>query len=87
MLVIKGGTIMTPDKVIEQGSVLINEGKIAQVGKDIAVPAGAKVVEAGGKFIIPGMIDAHCHTGVFADGVGWEKSDGNEMDQNLWQNS
>ena len=79
MLVIKGGTIMTPDKVIEQGSVLINEGKIAQVGKDIAVPAGAKVVEAGGKFIIPGMIDAHCHTGVFADGVGWEKSDGNEM--------
>jgi len=79
MLVIRGGTIMTPDKVIEQGSVLINEGKIAQVGKDIAVPAGAKVVEAGGKFIIPGMIDAHCHTGVFADGVGWEKSDGNEM--------
>ena len=79
MLVIRGGTIITPDKVIEEGSVLINEGKIAQVGKDIAVPAGAKVVEAGGKFIIPGMIDAHCHTGVFADGVGWEKSDGNEM--------
>ena len=79
MLVIRGGTIITPDKVIEQGSVLIDEGKIAQVGKDIAVPVGAKVVEAGGKFIIPGMIDAHCHTGVFADGVGWEKSDGNEM--------
>ena len=79
MLVIRGGTIMTPDKVIKQGSVLINEGKIAQVGKDIAVPAGAKVVEAGGKFIIPGMIDAHCHTGVFADGVGWEQNDGNEM--------
>lgn len=79
MLVIRGGTIITPDKVIKEGSVLIDEGKIAQVGKDIAVPAGAKVVEAGGKFIIPGMIDAHCHTGVFADGVGWEKSDGNEM--------
>ena len=78
MLVIRGGTIITPDKVIKEGSVLIDEGKIAQVGKDIAVPAGAKVVEAGGKFIIPGMIDAHCHTGVFADGVGWEKSDGNE---------
>lgn len=79
MLVIRGGTIITPDKVIEEGSVLISEGKIAQVGKDIAVPAGAKVVQAEGKFIIPGMIDAHCHTGVFADGVGWEKSDGNEM--------
>ncbi|MCK5060660.1 amidohydrolase [Candidatus Bipolaricaulota bacterium] len=78
MLVIRGGTIITPDKVIEEGSVLIDEGKIVQVGKDIAVPVGAKVVEAGGKFIIPGMIDAHCHTGVFADGVGWEKSDGNE---------
>ncbi len=78
MLVIRGGTIITPDKVIKEGSVLIDEGKIAQVGKDIAVPVGAKVVEAGGKFIIPGMIDAHCHTGVFADGVGWEKSDGNE---------
>lgn len=79
MLVIRGGTIITPDKVIEEGSVLVNEGKIAQVGKDIAVPAGVKVVEAEGKFIIPGMIDAHCHTGVFADGVGWEQSDGNEM--------
>ena len=79
MLVIRGGTIITPDKVIKEGSVLIDEGKIAQVGKDIAVPVGAEVVEAGGKFIIPGMIDAHCHTGVFADGVGWEKSDGNEM--------
>ncbi|HAF71384.1 MAG: Amidohydrolase [Acetothermia bacterium 64_32] len=79
MLVIKGGTILTPEERIEGGALLIEDGKILEVGKDVAVPPDAEVIDAQGKYIIPGLIDAHCHTGLFPDGVGHEQSDGNEM--------
>jgi len=79
MLAVKGGTFLTPDKEIKDGVLLIDNGKIVDIGNDVAVPADAEVIEASGKVIMPGMIDAHCHTGVFADGVGWHHADGNEM--------
>jgi len=79
MLAVKGGTFLTPDKQIENGVLLIDNGKIVEIGVDVTIPAGAEVIDAQGKVIMPGMIDAHCHTGVFADGVGWDHSDGNEM--------
>jgi len=79
MLAIKGGTYLTPDKLIKDGVLLIDNGKIVDIGPDVAVPTDAELIEASGKVIMPGMIDAHCHTGVFADGVGWHHSDGNEM--------
>jgi len=79
MLAIKSGTFLTPDKLIKDGVLLIDNGKIVDIGNDVAVPTDAEVIEASGKVIMPGMIDAHCHTGVFADGVGWHHSDGNEM--------
>ena len=47
--------------VIPNGTVIIRDGKIAAVGADVAVPAGAQIVEAAGKFVSPGMIDAHLH--------------------------
>jgi len=76
---IKGATILTPEQTITNGTILIENGKITAVGADVQVPAGADVLDATGKYVIPGMIDAHCHTGIFADGVGWNHSDGNEM--------
>jgi len=76
---IKGATILTPEETITNGTILIDEGKITAVGAGVEVPSGADVLDATGKFIIPGMIDAHCHTGIFSDGVGWNHSDGNEM--------
>ena len=79
MLAVKGGTFLTPDKQIKDGVLLIDNGKIVYIGNDVAVPTDAEVIEASDKVIMPGMIDAHCHTGVFADGVGWDHSDGNEM--------
>lgn len=79
MLVIKGGTFLTPEERIEGGALLIEDGKILEVGKEINIPPDAEVIDAQGKFIIPGLIDAHCHTGLFPDGVGHEQSDGNEM--------
>ena len=79
MQAIKGATILTPEQTIANGTILIEDGKIVAVGSEVEIPADADVVDATGKYVIPGMIDAHCHTGVFADGVGWNQSDGNEM--------
>jgi len=78
MLVIRNGTFLTPEERIEEGILLIDGGKILEIGKKLPIPRGAEIIDAKGKFIIPGMIDAHCHTGLSADGVGEEESDGNE---------
>jgi len=62
---IRNATILTITKgTIENGSVLIRGAKIAAVGKDIAAPAGARVIDGTGKFVMPGIIDTHSHTGV-----------------------
>ena len=80
MIAIINGTVLTITQgTIERGVVLIEGGKISAVGSDIQIPAGAEVVDASGKVVMPGLIDAHCHVGLFNDGVGWEYADGNEM--------
>ncbi|PKN64962.1 MAG: amidohydrolase [Deltaproteobacteria bacterium HGW-Deltaproteobacteria-15] len=80
MLAVINGTIYTMTKgVIRKGTLLIEDGRIAQVGKNVAVPKGAEIYDARGKVVMPGLVDAHCHTGIFPDGVGWTESDGNEM--------
>ena len=65
-LAIVGGTILTvgPQGTIEKGTVLIRDGKIAAVGKDVTVPAGTTVIDAAGRFVMPGIIDAHSHTAI-----------------------
>ncbi|PTT93413.1 amidohydrolase, partial [Pelomonas sp. HMWF004] len=57
---------MKGDDIIEGGSVLVDGNRIVAVGKDIAIPADAKRIDASGKTIIPGLIDAHWH-GAMAD--------------------
>jgi len=80
MIAITKGTLYTITQgTIEEGTLLLEGGKITALGKDIPIPEGAQVIEARGKVVMPGLIDAHCHTGVFADGVGSPHSDGNEM--------
>jgi len=62
---IRNATILTVTSgTIENGSVLIRGSKIAAVGKDIAAPANAQVIDGTGKFVLPGIIDTHSHTGV-----------------------
>lgn len=62
VLAIKAGTIMpvTSDP-IENGVILIREGKIAAVGKDLEIPDGAETIDVRGKFVVPGFIDASTH--------------------------
>lgn len=63
--VIQNATILTVTKgTIEKGSILIRNGKIAQVGKSVRVPEGATLIDASGMYVIPGIIDAHSHIAV-----------------------
>ncbi|WP_395735556.1 N-acetylglucosamine-6-phosphate deacetylase [Prosthecobacter sp.] len=66
-LVIQNGTLILPDRLIEGGAVLCERGKIKAVGKRIAVPKNAVVVDAKGGYISPGFIDIHVHGGAGAD--------------------
>ena len=79
MFLIRGGLVKTMEGMdIEGGSVLVNGKKILAVGKDIFVPAEAKVIEAEGCIITPGLIDAHTHIGVHEEAMRWEGADYNE---------
>jgi imidazolonepropionase-like amidohydrolase len=80
MIAIKNGTIWTiTNGILENGTVLIDGDKITAIGVDIDFPEEATVIDAAGKIVMPGLIDAHCHVGLFPDGIGWEHMDGNEM--------
>ena len=80
MLLIKNGYIKPMvGQDLENGCILVDDnGKIAQVGKNLTAPAGAEVIDAGGRLVTPGCIDAHSHIGLWEYGIGWAGSDGNE---------
>jgi len=76
---IKGATVLTgTDQEIANGDVLMQDGRIKQVGKNIAAPAGAVVIDGKGKFVTPGIIDIHSHLGVYPSPSNEAMSDGNE---------
>ncbi|MGB7611541.1 MAG: amidohydrolase family protein, partial [Candidatus Acidiferrum sp.] len=65
VILIQNATIYTVSHgTIEQGSVLIKDGKIAEVGKSIKAPKDAQVIDAAGQFVIPGIIDCHSHIAI-----------------------
>ena len=80
MLLIKNGHIKTmAGSELENGAVLIgDDGKIAQVGETIDIPEGCTVVDAQGRLVTPGLVEAHCHIGLHNEAVGWEGMDYNE---------
>lgn len=80
MIAIVNGKVLTITQgTYENGTVLVEGGRIVAVGENIEIPDDAQVYDATGKIVMPGMIDAHCHVGLFPDGIGWEYSDGNEL--------
>lgn len=80
MLLIKNGHIKTmAGKDIENGQILLDGDKIAAVGKTVKAPKGASVIDAGGRLVTPGCVEAHCHIGLDNEGMGWEGHDYNEI--------
>ena len=77
---IVGGTVLTATGAqIEGGMVLIRDGRIEAVGPAAAPPAGYEVVDARGRWVTPGVIDAHSHLGVYPSPSVPAHSDGNEI--------
>lgn len=85
MLLIKNGRVFTMKKKNDfDGFVLVEDGKIKKVDTSKKLTPDIEkgcdtVIDAGGGWIMPGMIDAHCHVGMWENGIGFEGADGNEM--------
>ena len=62
-IVIQNATILPITKPSFKGSVLIENGKIKELGEKLMVPSGAQVIEANGQYLMPGIIDCHSHIG------------------------
>lgn len=67
---------------IEGGAIILTDGRISTIGKDIDIPSGAVVIDAAGKWVTPGIIDAHSHLGVFPSPSVPSTRDGNEKTGN-----
>lgn len=79
MLCIKNGLIY--DAISDKpyySDILINNGKIQKIEKNISVTKETKVIDASNLNIYPGLIDAHCHLGLSEHGIGYEGEDTNE---------
>ena len=81
MLLIKNGYIKPMvGEDIENGCVLIDDqGKIAAVAENLTAPQGTEIIDAGGRLVTPGCVEAHCHIGLDNEGMGWEGHDYNEI--------
>ena len=83
MIALKGGKIITvTGGTIENGTILVEDGKIAAIGAAdaVAVPADAEVIDVTGKWLTPGLIDAHSHISTFGEPSARPNiGDGNEI--------
>jgi imidazolonepropionase-like amidohydrolase len=79
--VITNATILTAaGPAIQNGSIVLQNGKITAVGATVAPPSGgARVIDAKGKFVTPGVIDTHSHLGVYPAPGTLGLQDGNEL--------
>ncbi len=64
---------------VENGTVLIQDGRIAAVGAGVTVPEGVPTVDASGKWVLPGFVEAHGHVGIHEEANGPAGDDTNEM--------
>ncbi len=75
IIALKNARIITMkgDEVLENATIIIEGNRIKSIGKGIAIPESAKVMDLSGKTIMPGMIDVHAHLGTFRYGIQPQK--------------
>ena len=65
---------------IPEGSILLgDDGKILALGAQLEAPLDAQIIDAQGRLLTPGCVDAHCHIGLDNEACGWEGHDYNEI--------
>lgn len=79
MLIINATILPVAGEKIENGFLQMENGRIAALGHMSTAPMAEEVFDAAGGFVLPGLIDAHCHLGVCGDSLGFEGDDCNEM--------
>ena len=64
-VLVRGATVwtMTSQGIMENADLLVTRGRVTRVGRNLAAPAGAVVINGAGKHVTPGLIDAHLHSG------------------------
>ncbi len=88
-LLVRGATVLTgTGQRLDGADVLVEHGRIAQVGTHLEAPPGARVVDGTGRWVTPGLIDIHSHLGVYPSPAVSAHADGNEMTSpvtaNVW---
>jgi imidazolonepropionase-like amidohydrolase len=78
-VLVRNATIWTQDEagILDSADLLVRDGVIVEVGRGIAAPEGATIVDATGMHVTPGLIDAHSHSGV--GGLGGVNEGGNNI--------
>ena len=79
LAIVGGRVVPVAGPPFEDGVVLISDGRIEAVGRDLRVPEAAERVDATGKVVLPGLVDAHTHLGVHEEAEGWAGQDTNEL--------
>lgn len=80
MLCIKNGLIHDAvNREAYKGDILVENGKISAIGRDISVTEGTEIIDAEGLWVYPGFVEAHCHLGLDNYACGFEGDDYNEM--------
>lgn len=77
--IVGGYVVPVEGNPIPGGTVLVTDGVITAVGEQVEVGPDVAVVDATGKWVLPGFVDAHAHLGVWEEGEGWAGADVNEM--------
>lgn len=70
-------------KPIACGDVLIQNGKILQIGSNLITETDVKIIDCSGLYLFPGFIDVHTHLGLYDEGTGWAGNDANETAEAL----
>lgn len=88
-VLIRGATVLTgTGERLDGADVLLRDGKVAAIGKGLAVAPGTRIIDGRGKWVTPGIIDIHSHLGVYPSPAVDAHSDGNEATSpntaNVW---
>lgn len=76
--IVNANLLIGTGEQINEGSIVFENGRITSVGKDIAIPENSQIIDGSGKWVTPGIIDAHSHLGVFPSPGVSSMRDGNE---------
>lgn len=79
LAIVGGRVVPVVGDPIEIGTVVITGGRITAIGAKAKVPRGMPTIDAAGRWVLPGFVEAHGHVGVHEEGNGWAGQDTNEL--------